>query len=198
MGRGRGFSGSHRFQWLVNQLWIDVWAVTVGVLVNSVLGAEIVPRVVRGLGYRLLGLRSKTFNIFPGLRVAGRLRNVSIGAGTFINRDCFIEAVGEVRIGEDCQFGPQVTILTSHHPIDSDGKASKMVEPRPVTVGRGAWIGARAVLVPGVTVGEDVVIGAGAVVSRDCREPGRYVGVPARRVEDREPDPLVRPEVVAR
>jgi maltose O-acetyltransferase len=170
-------------RWLLGQLWIDVWAATAGLVVNTVLGAEPVPRVLRGAGYRVMGVRTRTSNIFPGLVVAGRLRNLSIGSGTFLNRDCFLEAVGPLRIGADCQFGPQVTVLTSHHERLADGRVSRNAVPRAVTIGRGVWMGARAVVVPGVTIGDDVVIAAGAVVSKDCLEPGMYAGVPARLIQ---------------
>ncbi|KAA2261736.1 acyltransferase [Solihabitans fulvus] len=155
---------------------------TAGTLVNGLLGAEPVPRVLRWLGYRALGLRVDTPNIFPGLRVAGRLRNVEIGAGTFLNRECFIEAVAEVRIGRDCQFGPQVAILTSHHPWTADGSVSKYPQGRSVRIGDRVWLGARTIVVPGVTLAPDVAVAAGAVVARDCLEPGLYAGVPARWV----------------
>ena len=59
---------------------------------------------------------------------------------------------------------------------------SKVPRGRPVKIGDRAWIGARAMILPGVTIGDDVVIGAGSVVARDCLEPGVYVGSPARKV----------------
>ena len=167
---------------LREQLVVDLWAMTAGTLVNLLLGAEFMPRVIRGAGYRLLGVRTRTWNIFPGLRIAGRLRNVSIGPDTFLNRDCFLESVGRVTIGAGCQFGPQVTVLTSHHPREEDGTVSRRAVPRDVVIGDRAWIGARAVLVPGVTIGDDVVVAAGAVVTKDCLRPGIYAGVPARWV----------------
>ncbi|WP_197676487.1 acyltransferase [Nakamurella panacisegetis] len=161
---------------------MDLWFLTAGAVVNSLLGSTLVPRVIRGLGYRALGVRTATSNIFPGLTVGGRLRNLTIGRMTFLNRDCFIECVGAVDIGEGCQFGPQVTILTSHHGRNADGTISRRATARPVVIGDRVWLGARSVVVPGVTIGSDVAIAAGAVVVKDCLEPGLYAGVPARWV----------------
>jgi acetyltransferase-like isoleucine patch superfamily enzyme len=166
--------------WLANQIWIDVWAMTAGVLVNQILASDLVPRVLRFAGYRLAGLRTETPNIFAGLRVCGRLRNISIGAGTFLNRDCFIEAVAPVHIGAGTQFGPQVSILTSHHPWTANSTVSTRPEGRAVHIGDRVWLGARAIVVPGVRIGDEVAVAAGAVVTRDCLAAGLYAGVPAR------------------
>lgn len=174
--------GPGHFGWIRAQLWVDVWFMTAGALVNAVLGSTLVPRVIRGLGYRAVGVRTSTSNIFPGLVIGGRLRNLTIGRMTFMNRDCFIECVGPVVIGDGCQFGPQVTILTSHHERNRDGTVSRRAVGRPVVIGDRVWLGARCVVVPGVTIGDDVAIAAGAVVVKDCPEPGLYAGVPARWV----------------
>lgn len=168
---------------LCHQAGIDLWAATAGVLVNSVLGSALAPRPVRWLGYRALGMRVRTPNIFPGLRVSGSPRNISIGGGTFLNSECFLEAVAEVSIGRGCQFGPQVMIVTSHHSRTPEGVVSKVPEPRPVRIGDRVWLGARVTVLPGVTIGDDVVIGAGAVVAKDCPRAGLYAGVPARWVD---------------
>lgn len=167
---------------LARQLRIELWAITVGVLVNSVLASTLTPRLVRLLGYKLLGARVRSGNIFPGLRVYGSMRNLEIGRRTFLNAECYLETVGEVTIGEACQFGPQVMIVTSHHPTLPDGTVSRVAEPRPVSVGDRVWVGARAQILPGVRIADDVVIAAGAVVTRDCRVAGVYAGVPARLV----------------
>jgi maltose O-acetyltransferase len=165
---------------LRDQIWTELWAISVGGLINQLLASDFMPRPLRVLGYRALGMRTQTANIFPGLRVAGSLRNVSIGSGTFINRECLLEAVGPVSIGRGCQLGPQVALITSHHSWTPDGKISRVSEGRAVRIGDRVWLGARSMVLPGVTIGDDVAIAAGAVVTKDCREPGLYAGVPAR------------------
>lgn len=167
---------------LAGQVYIDLWAATVGVLVNGVLAGWLVPRPLRLLGYRALGARVRSGNIFPGLRVSGSMRNLEIGRRTFLNCECYLETVGAITIGEACQFGPQVMIVTSHHGRLPDGTVSRVAEPKPVVIGDRVWVGARAQILPGVRIADDVVIAAGAVVTRDCAVPGVYAGVPARLV----------------
>lgn len=173
-------SGAGRWAAVKRELRTDFRLMTIDFLVNAVLGSDLVPRAVRYAGYRALGMPTQTPNILPGLRVSGSRKRVSIGSGTFVNRDCFIEAVSTVDIGRDCQFGPQVMILTSHHERTSTGSVARKATPRPVRIGDRVWLGARAIVVPGVQIGDDVAIAAGAVVTRDCTTPGVYAGVPAR------------------
>jgi acetyltransferase-like isoleucine patch superfamily enzyme len=72
----------------------------------------------------------------------------------------------------------RVTITTSAH----DAADLKTVRHRPVRIGNRVWLGVGVIVLPGVTIGDDVVVGAGAVVTRDCLEPGLYAGVPAERI----------------
>jgi maltose O-acetyltransferase len=166
---------------LRRELRTELGFMTRRALLNGVAGSSLVPRPLRWAIYRACGVRAATMNIFPGLRLSGRPGNLVLGAGTFLNVDCFLELVAEVRIGRDCQFGMQVMVATSHHAAEG-GRVSRTPVGRPVVIGDRVWIGARAVILPGVTVADDVVIAAGAVVSADCREPGVYAGVPARLI----------------
>ena len=75
-----------------------------------------------------------------------------------------------------------VTIVTSDHPIGPDGRPQGDAVGREVVIGDRAWLGARSMVLPGVTIGEGAVISAGAVVTRDCRPYAIYAGVPARLV----------------
>jgi maltose O-acetyltransferase len=108
--------------------------------------------------------------------------DVSIGTGSYVNAGCWFEGSGEIVIGENCLLGPEVLILTSTHRLDPDGSVGRLPEFRDVRIGDGAWIGARATIMPGVDVGAGAVIAAGATVTKDC-EPGVvYGGVPAKRI----------------
>lgn len=107
---------------------------------------------------------------------------VSIGAGSYINSGCSFEGAGRIDIGRDCLLGPEVLILTSSHALGSDGEVTRESESRGVVVGNGCWLGARAMVMPGVTIGSGVVVAAGAVVTKDCGDGGLYGGVPARRI----------------
>ncbi|MGY1711299.1 acyltransferase [Geodermatophilus sp. SYSU D00758] len=153
-----------------------------GILVNRVAASVAVPRVLRYLVYRLVGMDLRTPNVFPGVEFAGT--RVRLGSGTFVNGGVRFEDVAPITVGEDCQIGMDVLFVTSHHETTGDSVA-RTPTPRPITVGDRCWIGARAVLLPGVTVADDCVVAAGAVVSRDCPTPGVYAGNPARRIRDR-------------
>ena len=106
--------------------------------------------------------------------------NISIGAGAFLNFGCVILDVVAVTIGAGTQVGPNVAILTADHPRDAATRASGLEFGRPIAIGGNVWIGAAAVLLPGVTVGDGAVIGAGAVVTRDVSPGVTVVGNPAR------------------
>src|SRR5499427_976704 len=106
--------------------------------------------------------------------------NIRLGAGAFLNFNCVILDVVEVMIGDGVQIGPGVQILTADHPRDPDLRASGLEFGRPVRIGRNVWIGASAIILPGVSIGDDAVVGAGSVVTRDVPAGATAVGNPAR------------------
>ncbi|QIB36186.1 sugar O-acetyltransferase [Ancylobacter pratisalsi] len=108
--------------------------------------------------------------------------NIRLGAGVFLNFNCVILDVVEVRIGDGTQIGPGVQILTADHPRDPRERAAGLEFGRPVTIGRNVWIGAGAIILPGVTIADDALIGAGAVVTKDVPKGAKALGNPARVV----------------
>jgi maltose O-acetyltransferase len=106
--------------------------------------------------------------------------NIRLGAGAFLNFNCVILDVVEVVIGERTQIGPAVQILAADHPRDAATRASGLEFGRPVRIGRNVWIGGGAIILPGVTIGDDAVIGAGSVVTRDVPAGTAAFGNPAR------------------
>ena len=106
--------------------------------------------------------------------------NISLGAGVFLNFNCVILDVVKVMIGERTQIGPGVQILAADHPRDPVGRASGLEFGRPVLIGRNVWIGAGAIILPGVSIGDDALIGAGSVVTRDVPAAATAFGNPAR------------------
>jgi maltose O-acetyltransferase len=106
--------------------------------------------------------------------------NISIGAGAFINFNCVILDVVKVTIGDGTQIGPNVQILTADHPRDPAARATGLEFGRPVTIGRNVWIGGGVIILPGIAVGDDAIIGAGSVVTRDVPANGVAIGNPAR------------------
>ena len=106
--------------------------------------------------------------------------NISLGVGVFLNFNCVILDVVEVTIGDKTQIGPGVLILTADHPRDAAGRASGLEFGRPIHIGCNVWIGGGAIILPGVTIGDDALIGAGSVVTRDVPVGATAFGNPAR------------------
>ncbi len=108
-----------------------------------------------------------------------RRTGVSIGANSRINRDCMIDVRGGVTIGDNVSISPQVAISTAAHSAADPGFR---VEIRPVTIEDNVWIGMRAMILGGVTLGRGSVVAAGAVVTKDVPPLTIVAGVPARPV----------------
>ncbi|MEE1649669.1 sugar O-acetyltransferase [Brachybacterium sp. J144] len=106
--------------------------------------------------------------------------NIRIGARTFINCNLTALDVAPIVIGEDCQIGPNVQLLTPTHPIDPELRRDKLEAAEPITLGDNVWLGGGVIVCPGVTIGENSVIGAGSVVTRDIPANVVAVGNPAR------------------
>ena len=115
--------------------------------------------------------------------------HTTIGNNVFINFNFTVQDDALVTIGDHCSFGPNVTIVTPVHPMlpderrelmDCDGNRRHMCYARPVHIGHDCWIGANVVICPGITVGENCVIGAGSVVTRDIPANSFAAGNPAR------------------
>ena len=111
-----------------------------------------------------------------------RRSGLLIGAHSRINRGCTIDARGSVRIGENVSVSPEVVILTAAHRLDDP---SFQVESRPVVIEDNVWIGMRALILPGVTLGQGSVVAAGSVVTRDVAPLAIVAGVPAHVVGTR-------------
>ena len=113
--------------------------------------------------------------------------NIRLGDGVFLNFNCVILDVVEVTIGDKTQIAPGVQILTADHPRSPEVRASGLEFGRPIHIGRNVWIGGGAILLPGVTIGDDALIGAGSVVTRDVPAGATVVGNPARVLAPRPP-----------
>ena len=106
--------------------------------------------------------------------------HISLGAHVFLNFGCVILDCAPVSIGDRTQIGPGVQILTPDHPREPGPREAGLECARPIRIGRNVWIGGGAILLPGVTVGDHAIIGAGSVVTRDVPEGVTVVGNPAR------------------
>ena len=96
-------------------------------------------------------------------------------------RPCLLD-VGRITIGDDVQLGPNVALLTATHPVEPGPRRDKWEAAEPITLGDNVWLGGGAIVLPGVTIGADTVVGAGAVVTRDLPAGVVAVGNPARIV----------------
>ncbi|MFC9910923.1 sugar O-acetyltransferase [Streptomyces sp. NPDC127197] len=110
--------------------------------------------------------------------------NITIGARTFVNYNLTALDVARITIGEDCQIGPNVQLLTPTHPVEPEPRRDKLEAARPITIGDNVWLGGGVIVCPGVTIGDNAVIGAGAVVTRDIPANVVAVGNPARPVRN--------------
>jgi maltose O-acetyltransferase len=103
-----------------------------------------------------------------------------IGARTFINFGLVALDVGPIDIGDDVQIGPNVQLLTATHPEDPGLRRDKWESAAPITISDNVWLGGGVIVCPGVTIGENTVVGAGAVVTKDLPANVVAVGSPAR------------------
>jgi acetyltransferase-like isoleucine patch superfamily enzyme len=156
------------------------------VLINSVAGGALTPRRLRVAIYRAVGMAVETPDVFSGNTFVGTA-TFAVGKRSFVNNANYFECRAPITIGQDTSIGMSSMFVTSDHPIDADGRYSLDACGLPIRIGDRCWIGARVTVVPGVTIGDDVVVGAGSVVTRDCAPGGLYAGVPARRVRDLQP-----------
>ena len=114
--------------------------------------------------------------------------NIHLGTGVFLNFNCTILDVAEVTIGDGTLIAPGVQILAADHPRDAATRRAGLELGRPVHIGRNVWIGAGALVLPGVCIGDDAIVGAGSVVTRSVAAGATVAGNPARCLGQRGPD----------
>ncbi len=140
----------------------------------------------RPLLEQLLGTLGEGAFIKPPLYVDYG-ENIHLGARSFVNYNLVALDVVAITIGEDCQIGPNVQLLTPTHPIDPGPRRDKLEAAEPITIGDNVWLGGGVIVCPGVTIGDNSVIGAGSVVTRDIPPNVVAVGNPARVIREIEP-----------
>ena len=122
----------------------------------------------------------ETFALFPPI-YSDFGKNITVGKGVFINSGCCFQDQGGVIIGDGCLIGHQVVFATLDHMLDPADRASMVAHP--ITVGRNVWIGSHATILSGVTIGDNSVIAAGAVVTKSVPANCVAAGVPARIIK---------------
>ena len=121
-----------------------------------------------------------TTMVFPPFQI-NYGRNTSIGKNVFINFDCTFLDLGGITIDEDVMLAPKVSLLSEGHPVTV--KDRQTLTTGSIHIKRNAWIGAGATILPGVTIGENSVVAAGAVVSKDVPANTVVGGVPAKTIK---------------
>ena len=107
-------------------------------------------------------------------------RHIYLGERSYINMGATLLDNAPIRIGAEVMIGPNVQIYTAAHALDADERIQGVETALPVTIEDRVWIGGGAILLPGVTIGREAVVGAGAVVTKDAPAGARVVGNPAR------------------
>lgn len=136
------------------------------------------PDEVRALLSRLFGRGADpSLRVFPPFYTDFG-KNIRIGRGVFINACCHFQDHGGITLGDDCQIGHGVVFATLDHGLSPEDR--KSMYPAPITLGRNVWVGSHATILRGVTIGDNAVVAAGAVVTKDVAANTVVGGVPAK------------------
>ncbi len=134
---------------------------------------------VRALFSDLIGKKvDDSFVLIPPFHTENGV-NISVGRNVFVNQNCTFYDLGGLDIADDVLIGPNVSIITTGHPIEPSQRRAGVVA-KPVAIGRNVWIAAGATIIGGVTIGENSVVAAASVVTRDVPPNTLVGGNPAR------------------
>ena len=155
--------------------WISHQAMKLTTELNS---SYHTPEEIQEIFSELTGKQvDKTFGMFPPFYTdCGK--NITVGKNVFINSGCRFQDQGGISIGDGTLIGHNVVLATLNHGISPDERHDLF--PAPIHIGKNVWIGANATVLPGVTIGDNAVIAAGAVVTKDVPENSVPAGVPAK------------------
>lgn len=136
---------------------------------------------IRQLLSRLMGHEvPQSLRVFPPL-YSDFGKNITVGENVFINACCHFQDHGGVTLGDGCQIGHGVVFATLNHVMRPDER--RYTVPAPIVLGRNVWVGSHATILQGVTIGDNAVVAAGAVVTRDVPAGTVVAGVPARPIK---------------
>jgi maltose O-acetyltransferase len=151
----------------------------VNLVQRYLLGDDTISIAIRMQLLYVLGVRyGRHCKILGGSQFLGG--KLKLGDGVFINRECYFDFSGHITLGDNAAVGHGVTFITAHHEIGTPEKRSGAIQPKPIIIGKGVWIGANATILPGVTIGQGAVIAAGALVTKDVLVNSIAAGVPAK------------------
>jgi maltose O-acetyltransferase len=121
-------------------------------------------------------------NVLPGF-ICDNGRNIHVGDNFLANYRVTILDIREVNIGHNVMIGPGTLISTVNHPLNPSGRRRHLGIAKPVNIGNDVWIGGNVVILPGVTIGNNCVVAAGAVVTKDVPDNSLVAGVPAKVIK---------------
>ena len=135
----------------------------------------------------LFGSVGKNPNVLPGFRCDNG-RNIHVGDEFLANYNVTILDISPVTMGDNVWIAPGTLITTINHPLSPMGRRQHLGVSRPITIGNDVWIGGNCTILPGVTIGNNVVVAAGAVVNRNVPDNCVVGGIPAVKLRDIEDD----------
>lgn len=162
--------------------WADVWViVNETIALSAKLNASTSIDEIRSVLSEIWGqtIDPSTTVLAPFSTNFGK--HTRIGKNVFVNHGCSFLDLGGITIEDDVLIGPQVKLVTENHPVDPANR--KSLDLNSIVVKKNAWIGAGAVILPGVTIGENSIVAAGAVVTQDVPSNTIVGGVPAKHIK---------------
>jgi len=135
-----------------------------------------------------INLRVKALAIGSNVRIDwegrfGNVQNLSLGDNVYIGPKAWINSIGKVSIGSNTRIGPNFQAISYNHSLDSSQREKNKKNSAAITIGDNNWIGSSVIILSGVETCDNVVIAAGAVVTKSINYPGIYAGVPAKLVK---------------
>ncbi len=141
---------------------------------------------VRALFARLFGKPvDPSFRVFPPFYTDFG-KNITVGKNVFINACCHFQDQGGITLGDNCLVGHNVVFATLNHGFAPEERQSML--PAPIVVGRNVWIGSNSTILQGVTIGDNSIIAAGSVVTKDVPANAIVAGIPARFIRSISPE----------
>lgn len=175
MNAGQTITGDSPFHQVMHRVSQDALRITA-----EINGTYHEPARVRELLSELTGTPiDESVTVFPPF-YSDFGKNISLGRRIFINSGCKFQDQGGVFIGDDCLVGHNTVLATLNHDIAPSRRAD--MHPAPIVIGRNVWLGANVTVLPGVTIGDNAVVAAAAVVTKDVPADSVVVGSPARVV----------------
>lgn len=109
--------------------------------------------------------------------------NISLGDSVFINHDCYLMDCAPISIGDNTFIGPKCGLYTANHPLKAIVRNKGLEQALPITIGNNVWLGANVSVLPGVTIGDGVVVSAGSIVTKNISDNQLVMGAPAKVVK---------------